>query len=90
MNWLLYEHDNGRYAVAPSAEAATFANGAPAWHRVGPVAVPAARLLSREELYAIVNREPSYIGALEAVQREALRVNGLALADGVPPTEGGK
>ncbi len=38
--WLLYEHDDGRYAVAPSAEAATFARGDPAWHRVGPVAVP--------------------------------------------------
>lgn len=38
--WLLYEHDDGRHAVAPSAEAATFAHGDPAWHRVGPVEVP--------------------------------------------------
>jgi hypothetical protein len=37
--WLLYEHDDGRHAVAPSAEAATFAAGDPAWHRVGPVEV---------------------------------------------------
>lgn len=37
--WLLYEHDDGRHAVAPSAEAATFATGDPAWHRVGPVEV---------------------------------------------------
>lgn len=41
-DWLLYEHDDGRHAVAPSAEAATFAHGDPAWHRVGPVEVPAA------------------------------------------------
>jgi hypothetical protein len=41
--WLLYEHDDGRHAVAPSAEAATFAHGDPAWHRVGPVEVPACR-----------------------------------------------
>lgn len=40
-DWLLYEHDDGRHAVAPSAEAATFARGDPAWHRVGPVQVPA-------------------------------------------------
>lgn len=38
--WLLYEHDDGRYAVAPTAEAATFAKGDPVWHRVGPVEVP--------------------------------------------------
>lgn len=37
--WLLYEHDDGRHSAAPSAEAATFAHGDPAWHRVGPVMV---------------------------------------------------
>ncbi len=37
IEWLLYEHEDGRYAVAPSAEAATFAHGDPKWHRVGPV-----------------------------------------------------
>lgn len=37
--WLLYEHNDGRHAVAPSAEAATFAKDDPAWHRVGPVEV---------------------------------------------------
>jgi hypothetical protein len=36
-DWLLYEHSDGRHAVAPSAEA--FARGDPAWHRVGPVEV---------------------------------------------------
>ncbi len=36
---LLYEHDDGRYAVAMLPEHATFAQGVPAWHRVGPVAV---------------------------------------------------
>lgn len=40
-NWLLYEHDDGRHAVAPTAESATFSKGDPAWHRVGPVEVPA-------------------------------------------------
>jgi hypothetical protein len=35
--WTLFEHDDGRYAVAPSAEAATFTRGDPGWHRVGPV-----------------------------------------------------
>lgn len=39
-DWLLYEHDDGRHAVAPNAEAATFAHGDPTWHRVGPVEVP--------------------------------------------------
>lgn len=38
-DWLLYEHDDGRHAVASTAEAATFAHGDPAWHRVGPVAI---------------------------------------------------
>lgn len=38
-DWLLYEHDDGRYAVAPNAEAATFAHGDPKWHRVAPVMV---------------------------------------------------
>lgn len=38
-DWLLYEHDDGRHAVAPNAEEAIFARGDPAWHRVGPVAV---------------------------------------------------
>ncbi|WP_176031647.1 hypothetical protein [Burkholderia vietnamiensis] len=36
---ILYAHDDGRYAVAPSAEAADFTRDEPAWHRVGPVAV---------------------------------------------------
>ncbi|WP_436407955.1 hypothetical protein [Burkholderia oklahomensis] len=36
---LLYEHDDGRYAVAPSAEEAHFTRDDPAWHRVGPVTV---------------------------------------------------
>ena len=39
MSAILYEHEDGRHAVAPSAEAATFAHGDPKWHRVGPVAV---------------------------------------------------
>jgi hypothetical protein len=34
---VLYEHEDGRYAVAPSDEAATFTSGDPKWHRVGPV-----------------------------------------------------
>ncbi len=37
---LLFEHDDGRYAVALTAEDATFAHCEPAWHRVGPVNVP--------------------------------------------------
>lgn len=36
---LLYEHDDGRYAVALSAEEAHFTRDDPAWHRVGPVTV---------------------------------------------------
>lgn len=34
---LLYEHADGRQAVALSAEHATFAHGDPEWHRVGPI-----------------------------------------------------
>ncbi len=34
---LLYEHDDGRYAVADIAELADFCHGDPAWHRMGPV-----------------------------------------------------
>jgi Lar family restriction alleviation protein len=34
---VLYEHEDGRYAVAPSDESATFTSGDPKWHRVGPV-----------------------------------------------------
>ncbi len=40
VQWLLYEHEDGRYAAAPSAEAATFAVADPKWHRVGPIGVP--------------------------------------------------
>lgn len=36
---ILYEHEDGRYAVAASPGAATFTNGDPKWHRVGPVEV---------------------------------------------------
>ncbi|RQZ18109.1 hypothetical protein DIE15_08220 [Burkholderia sp. Bp9031] len=36
---IMFEHDDGRYAVAPSAEVAHFTRDEPAWHRVGPVAV---------------------------------------------------
>lgn len=39
VQWLLYEHEDGRYATAPSADAATFAVADPKWHRVGPVGV---------------------------------------------------
>lgn len=39
VQWLLYEHDDGRYAVAPTAEQATFTIGEPAWHRIGPVEI---------------------------------------------------
>lgn len=53
-DWLLYEHDDGRHAVAPSAEAATFAHGDPAWHRVGPVEAPASTTGS-----AVVPTEPT-------------------------------
>lgn len=49
-DWLLYEHDDGRHAVAPSAEAATFAKGDPAWHRVGPVDVPTTGLSRAAEI----------------------------------------
>jgi hypothetical protein len=37
MTWLLYEHEDGRFAAAPNAETATFTLGDPGWHRVGPV-----------------------------------------------------
>lgn len=37
--WLLFEHEDGRHAAAPTADAATFAAGNPRWHRVGPLAV---------------------------------------------------
>lgn len=48
--WLLYEHDDGRHAVAPSAEAATFAKGDPAWRRVGPVEVQPGRTVAPGDL----------------------------------------
>jgi hypothetical protein len=35
--WLLYEHDDGRHAVAPGVAALAFTAGEPGWHRVGPV-----------------------------------------------------
>lgn len=38
---VLFEHDDGRYRVAGSAEDADFARNDPAWHRVGPVDVSA-------------------------------------------------
>jgi hypothetical protein len=37
MSAILYEHEDGRHAIAPTAEAATFTAGDPKWHRVGPV-----------------------------------------------------
>ena len=36
---VLYEHDDGRYAVASSAEVADFTRCEPAWRRLGPVTV---------------------------------------------------
>ncbi|AJY38937.1 hypothetical protein BW21_4759 [Burkholderia humptydooensis] len=36
---LLYEHDDGGYAVASTAEDAAFTRDDPAWHRLGPVIV---------------------------------------------------
>ena len=37
----LFEHADGRYAVAAGSESPTFTQGDPAWHRVGPVDVSA-------------------------------------------------
>lgn len=59
--WLLYEHEDGRHAAAPSANAATFAAGDPRWHRVGPLAVA----LPTEHARAGEVRKP--IGANAAV-----------------------
>lgn len=51
---------------------------------------PAARLLNRQEIEAVVNAQPTYWGAIEAVVREFARVNGIALASGVNgPLKGG-
>ncbi|MEK6419980.1 MAG: hypothetical protein V4801_10265 [Burkholderia gladioli] len=36
---LLYEHDDGRWAVAADAESAHFARDVPEWHRQGPVEI---------------------------------------------------
>ena len=36
---VLYQHEDGRYGIAPTAELATFTRGDPGWHRVGPVDV---------------------------------------------------
>lgn len=36
---ILYEHDDGRYRVARSAEEAEFTRDEPVWHRAGPVDV---------------------------------------------------
>jgi len=49
--WLLFEHEDGRYAAAPGRDAA-FAAGDPRWHRVGPVAValPQARQDRRDAM----------------------------------------
>lgn len=46
MSAMLYEHEDGRYAVAESAELAIFAADDPKWHRVGPVEIvkPASRI----------------------------------------------
>lgn len=37
----LYEHEDGRYAVAHGTESPAFTHGDPKWHRVGPVDVSA-------------------------------------------------
>jgi hypothetical protein len=37
----LYEHEDGRYAVAPGVESPAFTHNDPAWHRLGPVDVSA-------------------------------------------------
>ncbi|MBN9425873.1 MAG: hypothetical protein J0H09_05145 [Burkholderiales bacterium] len=36
---LLFEHDDGRYAVADTAALADFCCNDPAWHRLGPIAI---------------------------------------------------
>lgn len=51
---LLYEHDDGRYAVAPSAEDAHFTRDEPAWHRLGPVAVYGSQPEAHAEVTAAV------------------------------------
>lgn len=42
-DWLLFEHDDGRFAAAPNDRAADFTRGDPAWHRAGLVTIHGAQ-----------------------------------------------
>lgn len=60
----LFEHDDGRYAVAPGTESPAFTRNDPAWHRVGPVdvsalATPDADLLAALILMVRTHDEPA-------------------------------
>ncbi|MEJ0004413.1 MAG: DUF3850 domain-containing protein [Pararobbsia sp.] len=81
---LLYEHDDGRYAVALTAELAEFAIGVPAWHRVGPVDVfgvacpaPGYRLQSICEFdaYQFVREEQERV--VDELRKEIDRLNAI-------------
>lgn len=84
--WLLYEHDEGWFAVSPSSEAATFAHGDPGWRRVGPVEVPLSSVARvgklRSALRAIAETLDDH--ELRQAAREALEADdaaGVALSE---------
>ncbi|WP_244361749.1 hypothetical protein [Burkholderia pseudomallei] len=67
---LLYEHDDGRYAVAPSAEEAHFTRDDPAWHRVGPVTVYGSNTAPHPEQRAEVTDDDKLCAELYRWLRE--------------------
>lgn len=63
MTWLLYEHEDGRFAAAPNAETATFTLGDPGWHRVGPVEMVTAAAIHASQPFTfhwLVELRPAF------------------------------
>ena len=56
--WVLFEHDDGGMAAAPSADAATFTVNDPAWHRFGPVTLMTDALKARATIKQSLNVAP--------------------------------
>ncbi|MPV55908.1 hypothetical protein CFB46_11895 [Burkholderia sp. HI2761] len=64
---LLYEHDDGSYAVALTAEDAIFTRGDPAWHRAGPVTVYGSTAVARSASQPEPHASAGVIAAARAV-----------------------
>ncbi|MBN3832902.1 hypothetical protein [Burkholderia sp. Ac-20344] len=78
--FILYEHDDGRFAVSASADVAHFTRGDPAWHRVGPVTVYGPQPEPRDEVTALIEAAERVVEADRACALDDSEINVLASA----------